>query len=236
MSKRRKKNNISNKFIKVITYLILLIIVFNVAENYEINSQYVNGKINLILNNEHITNELKNDLFINEKNVIYISEEDVKKLFDPNIIYDELNNYIITTHGDKVAKLPIGENIIKMNGWDVDILSGAMKKEGKIYIPITLMDTIYELDMEYIEKEQILVLDYFVNKLIKANISKKCNVKYKTSSLSKTVDKLEKADEVIVIEHLNSNWTKIRTKNGKIGYVKTRRLQNETYIRKDFNT
>jgi len=41
----------------------------------------------------------------------------------------------------------------------------------------------------------------------------------------------EKKDKVIVIEHLANNWTKIRTKNGIIGYVKTNILQNEIYLR-----
>ena len=77
------------------------------------------------------------------------------------------------------------------------------------------------------------MLDSLTKKLIKADVSKKCNVKYKTTVYSRTVDKIEKANKVIVIEHLENNWTKIRTKRGKIGYIKTNILQNEIYVRED---
>ena len=78
-------------------------------------------------------------------------------------------------------------------------------------------------------------MDSLTKKLIKADVSKRCSVKYQTTGFSKTVDKLEKADKVVVIEHLENNWTKIRTRNGKIGYIKTNVLQNEIHIRDDIN-
>ena len=89
--------------------------------------------------------------------------------------------------------------------------------------------------IENIYKEKILLVDSLTKKLIKADVSKKCSVKYKTTAYSRTVDKIEKASKVIVIEHLENNWTKIRTKNGKIGYIKTNILQNEIHVREDLN-
>lgn len=235
MSKKKKSKKQSN-LIKVIVYLISLIIVFNLAPNYEkIDDYYIEDKINLIINNENITNNLKHDLFINNKKVIYISIEDIQMYFDKTVNYDENNKQIITTYGEKVVKLPINKNVIEINNRKQDVLLGATVKDGVYYIPITAMGKIYEIDIEYIENEQILLLDSLTKKLIKADVSKSCNVKYKTTTYSKTVDKLEKADKVVVIEHLENNWTKIRTRNGKIGYIKTNILQNEIYVREDIN-
>ena len=95
------------------------------------------------------------------------------------------------------------------------------------------MGRIYEIDIEYIEEYKTLLVDSLIKKLVKADVSKNCDVKYKTTAYSKNVDKLKRKDKVIVIEHLENNWSKIRTKNGKIGYVKTKVLQNEVYIRED---
>ena len=231
---KKKKSKSRDKLIKVIIYLVSLIIVFSIAPNYEQNDDYyVKDKINLIINNINETNKLNYDIFINNKGVIYISIEDIKVYFDNSINYNEKSNEITTTYGEKTVKLPLDKNIIKINERQQDVLSGAIEKDNVYYIPITSMEKIYEIDIDYIESEQILLIDSLTKKLIKADISKNCSVKYKTTAYSKTVDKLKRADKVIVIEHLENNWTKIRTENGIIGYVKTNILQNEIYVRED---
>lgn len=231
---KKKKSKKQAKLIKVIIYLISLIIVFNIAPNYEKNEDYyIEDKINLIIDNNNITKNLEHDLFISHKKVIYMSIQDISNYFDDTVTYNEERKEIETTYGEKEVKLPINKNIIKINDRDVDVLSGAVEKDGVYYIPITAMKKIYELDIEYIKEEQILLLDSLTKKLVKADISKSCDVKYKTTTYSKTVDKLKRADKVVVIEDLENNWSKIRTKNGKIGYVKTNILQNEIYVRDD---
>lgn len=235
MRKKKKSKNQGN-LIKIIIYLISLIIVFSLAPNYEKNEEYyAENKINLIINNANLTISLKHEIFINEKNVIYMSIKDVEAYFDTTINYNEQNNEIITTYGEKVAKLPLDKNVIEINNRQQDVLSGAIQKDNIYYIPITSMEKIYELDIEYVQDEKILLIDSLTKKLVKADVSKNCKVKYMTTAYSRTVDKLKKADKVIVIEHLENKWTKIRTKNGKVGYVKTNILQNEIRIREDFN-
>lgn len=235
MSKKRKSKK-QSKLTKVIIYLISLIIVFSIAPNYEKSEDYyIENKVNLIIDNNNVTKDLKHDLFIDDKGVIYISIEDIEIYFDNSVNYDKENNEIITTYGEKIVKLPLDKNIIEINDRQQDVLSGAVEKDGVYYIPITAMGKIYEIDIDYIEDEQILLIDSLTKKLVKADVSKNYSVKYKATAYSKTVDKLKKAEKVIVIEHLENNWTKIRTKNGKIGYVKTSILQNEIYVREDLN-
>lgn len=234
--KKKVKNKILNKLLKIIIYLISLIIVFSLAPNYEKNENYyIEDKINLIINNSNETPNLYYDLFVNDKNIIYMSIHDVEKYFDNSVIYDEENNQIITNYGEKEVNLPLDKKYIEINNRKQDVLSGAMKKDGVCYLPISIMNKIYEIDIDYIESKQILLIDSLIKKLVKADISKNCSVKYKTTVYSKTVDKLKRADKVIVIEHLENNWSKIRTKHGKIGYVKTKVLQNEIYVREDLN-
>ena len=235
MAKKRKKKR-QSKLIKVIIYLTSLIIVFSAAPNYEKSENYyIENKINLIIDNNNVTTNLQYDLFVNNKNVIYISIEDTAIYFENSVNYDEKNDEIITTYGEKIVKLPLGKNIIKINDREEDVLSGAVKKDETYYIPITEMGRIYEIDIEYIEGNKILLVDSLIKKLVKADVSKKCDVKYKTTAYSKTVDKIKRSDKVVVIEHLKNNWSKVRTKNGKIGYIKTKVLQNERYIRDDLH-
>ena len=134
---KEKRGSIFLNIIKVILFLFIIIIVFKLAPNYEINDTYAKDKINIIINNNNVTKKLKYDLFINEKNVIYMSMQDIKNYFDKYIIYDESNNQIITTYGEKVGVLPLNEKIIEINGSTINVLSGAIKENDIYYLPIT---------------------------------------------------------------------------------------------------
>lgn len=229
--KERKNGNIFFNLIKVIIFLAFLLIVFKLAPNYEINDTYSKDKINLIINNNNVTKKLKYDLYINDKNIIYMSKEDIKNYFDKYIMYDENENNLITTYGEKVGVLPLNKNAIEINDSTVEVLSGAEKKDNIYYLPISAMSKVYNVNVEYVKDKRILILDSLDKKLVKADASKNCSVKYKPNSFSKTIDKIKKGDKVVCIEKLKNNWSKVRTKDGYIGYVKTNIIQNEVVVR-----
>lgn len=235
MRKEKKENrgNIFLNILKVVVLLFIIVIIFKFAPNYEVNDSYSKDKINLIINNKNVTKKLKHDLYINEKDVIYMSKDDIKNYFDKYIIVDKNNNQIITTYGEKVGVLPLDKNVIKINDSEISVLSGATSKEENYYLPISTMSKVYNINIQYMNdgNEKILLLDSLEKELIKADVSKNVSVKYKDTVFSKNVDKLKKGDKVICIENLENNWTKIRTASGKIGYVKTNVLQNEIYVR-----
>ena len=162
-----------------------------------------------------------------------MSKDDIKNYFDKYIILDEENNQIITTYGEKVGVLPLDKNIITINDSEINVLSGAVKKDEIYYLPISTMSKVYNVNIQYIdtEEQKILLLDSLNKELIKADISKNISVKYKDTIFSKNVDKLKKGDKVICVEKLENNWTKVRTSDGKIGYIKTKILQNSICVR-----
>lgn len=231
--KVKSQNNLFIKIFGVMLFLAFLIIIFKLAPNYEINSTYAKNKINLIINNNNVTKKLKYDLWINDKNVIYMSKEDIANYFDKYIYLEKETNQLITTYGEKIGVLPINQNLIKINDSEIDVLSGAIQKDNIYYLPITAMDKVYNMNIEYIKEEKILLLDSLDRKLVKADSSKDYSVKYKPTFFSKTIDKIKKGDKVVCIENLENNWTKIRTQNGYIGYVKTNVIQNKIYVRND---
>lgn len=231
--KSKSKINLVVKIIMVLLLLAFLIIIFKLAPNYEINDAYAKNKINLIINNNNVTKKLKQDLWIDNKGVIYMAKEDVANYFDQYIYLEKTGNQLITTYGEKVGVLPLDQNTIKINDSELSVLSGAIQKDGIYYLPITAMAKVYNVNIEYIKDKQILLLDSLDRKLVKADSAKNCSVKYKPTALSKTVDKIKKGDKVVCIEKLEKNWSKVRTQNGYIGYIKTNILQNEIYVRND---
>ena len=133
MKEEKNKKNIFLNLIITIVFLVFLIIVFMIAPNYEKTDTYDNSKINLIINNNNVTRKLKYNLFVNDKNVIYMSKDDIANYFDKYIFFEQSTNEIITTYGEKVGVLPLNQNIVKINDSPVNILSGAIQKDGIYY-------------------------------------------------------------------------------------------------------
>lgn len=231
--KRAQKSHMFRNIIKTIVFLFLIGIIFYLAPNY-VKTDEVKGKVNLIINNNNVTSKLKKDMYVNDKKVIYLSITDVKNYLDKYVYYDTQNKQVITTYGEKIAILATEQNVININNSTLNTLSGIEFKDNELYLPISQMSNVYNMEMTYITDKNTLVMDSLDKELIKADISQKVAVKYKDTIFSKTVDKVNKGSKVIVVEEKNG-WSKIRTNAGKIGYVKTSKLQNKYYVRQNLN-
>ncbi len=234
MSKKSKKVNVSKKenvkrIIIIFILLIIVTIVLNIAKNYK--NDEISDKINLIINNNNVTARLKNDLVI-ENNITYISIEDIKNFFDKYISLDEETNKIITTYNKKTAALEKEDDTITINGAKKHIYATTITTDNTTYIPISEMQDVYDMELKNIDNT-IVTIDSLDRKQEKAYVKKKTSIKAKTSQLSKTVDKLEKGSWVIYISDIDKKWSKIRTENGKIGYIKKDKLTNFVTIRED---
>lgn len=235
-SKREKNGKGSRTLYKLfVTAILLLAVVFTLknAPNYVRND--IKGT-NVVINNSNVTKSLKADIFV-ENDVVYMSKEDVENFFDGHIYYDSKYDQIITTSGTKVAALPINNKQITVNGSTLNIYASAIKRDNKYYLPFSeISKIVYNVETTYVKNTDIVVLTSLDRELIYANSTKNNSVKYKPTVFSKTVDKIERGDNVTVVttEETENGWTRITTENGKIGYVKTKTLANHQKIRENF--
>lgn len=216
----------------IIIVLILLgvaIFILKVAPDYKNND--ITDKTNFIINNSNVTNSLKHDLYIKD-GIIYVSRQDILNFFDNTIYLDEKYNTIITTSETKVASLKINENVMMVNGSTVNILGSAIEMNDTIYLPMSEMQEVYNIELTYLKEQDIVLIDSLNRRLEKADCSKDLNVKSKNKTLCRNVDKVEKGEKVILIS-TNNGWAKIRTSRGKIGYVKEEYLANNFVVREN---
>lgn len=220
------------KLIVVLVFALAVWFVLKTATNY-IKDDIV-GKTNLVINNSNTTKNLKNDVIV-ENGVVYVSTKDIANFFDDHIFYDNKYDKIITTSETKVATLKLNENKAKVNGSTVDLVASAKKIGEQFYLPFSeISESVYNVETTYIKDTNTVVLVSLDRELTYANSSKKNSVKSNPTMFSKTVDKIEKGDNVTVIPSKNGDengWTKVTTENGKIGYVKTTTLANTKKIR-----
>lgn len=215
---------------KILIVLILLIVAIAIlifSPNFKKDPN--EGKINLVINNNNVTSKMKKEIFINENGVIYISKDDIANYFDGQVYYDKENDQLITTSDTKVAVISLNNKTMKVNGSQVKLLGTVVRKDGILYIPISELKNIYNIEIQNINNS-VITIDSLDRELIKADAAKKINVKYNTKLISKTVDKVGVGEKVVIVSE-NNGWTKIRTANGKLGYVKTDKLTNKTIVR-----
>ena len=228
--KAKKLKFMRNVIVGVIALLIAAFII-NIAPGYK-RDKY-KDVVNLIIDEHNVTEDLKNMLYINENKTVYMSEEDVRELFDENIYYDQQYNQIITTSYTKVANIEIEEKQMNVNDSKVNMLDAIIKINDKIYLPISDMELVYNIKIKYIEETNRVVIENLNRGLIKATVTDNASIKFKQRSLSKDVGEVVKGEQVSCYYTTSRGWRQIRTENGIVGYVKANKLDDEYIIRQD---
>lgn len=228
--KAKKLKFMRNVIVGVIALLIAAFII-NIAPGYK-RDKY-KDVVNLIIDEHNVTEDLKNMLYINENKTVYMSEEDVRELFDENIYYDQQYNQIITTSYTKVANIEIKEKQMNVNDSKVNMLDAIIKINDKIYLPISDMELVYNIKIKYIEETNRVVIENLNRGLIKATVTDNASIKFKQRSLSKDVGEVVKGEQVSCYYTTSRGWRQIRTENGTVGYVKANKLDDEYIIRQD---
>ena len=213
----------------VILVLLVLFIIAMIANNYIILGK--NKTTNLVINNNNVTTDLRNEI-IQEDGVIYLSEKDIANFFDKHIYLEEENNKIITTYNKKIAEVSLEDNVININGANKNTSAHAIERDGVIYIPISEMTEVYDIEIGNIEETKVITMDSLDKEQKKAVVTSNLAVKSSTRFIAKTIDRIEKGDSVIVISS-DGKYARIRTENGKIGYIKANKLTNEYLVRED---
>ena len=226
---------ISRRTFKLIRNIIIVLIILGIilavltlAPNYK--NDEITDQTNLVINNNNITAHLKNKVIVKD-GVVYLSRADVDNFFDPYIYYNKTENHIVTTYGTKVASLYIDNPNITINDIEYTLKSPVIKEDNTVYLPFSLMGEVYNADIKYAESTDTAIVETLSREKITAQAVKDIPVRSKMKILSRTVDTVKKGNDVVIISNMEDDWIKVRTENGKIGYVKTSDLTNTSTVR-----
>ena len=215
--KAKKIKFLKNIIVGVVSLIIVAFIV-NIAPGYK-RDKY-KDKINLVIDEDNITEELENDIYVNDNGTVYISEQDVKNLFDSNIYYDEKYNQIITTSDTKVANIVVDQKRMSINSSEQAMIDAIIKINDKLYLPISDMTIIYNINVQYIPSTNIVIIDNLNKGIVRATVSEKTDIKFKPRALSKEIGSLKEGESVYCFYTTSKGWRKIRTQSGIIRLYK----------------
>ena len=224
----KKKKRIIKTFLTIVIIIVLGIIAL-IANNFIILDK--NKNTNLVINNKNVTSNLKKNIII-ENGTIYLSEPDIANFFDKHIYEDKKINKVITTYEKKIATIGFEKNEIEINGSNKNIYAHAIKKDNVTYLPISEMADVYNVEIANIDNTKVVTMDSLDREQKRAIVNSSVSVKSTTNFIAKTVDRIKKGDCVIVVSS-DKGWTKIRTANGKLGYIKSKKIENEFIVREN---
>ena len=230
MTKPKRKLNmlkVRRCLIILIAIIILIVSLICIKLNKEKNKY---NDLTILFNNEFI--KLINEPIIDDNKNIFFSKEDIQEIFDSTIYYNEAEKELITTYNTHIALLKVDEAYAEINDETIELNGKMHEVDNKIYIPITDLNEVYDLDIVYSQNSNRIIMDSTNNKKVEATISKKTKVKSQKGIFGKKIDKLIIGDVVTVLE-TDGKYKKVRTPLGNIGYVKESKISNEKTIRED---
>lgn len=236
MSRFKEKKSKTGKVI-VLIIIMLILIAGIIGASYVIKKNYIVKTINqtnLIINNSNVTTSLKNDVYIKD-GVVYLSKPDIYNFFDNTITYDEKYNQVITGSSKKIASLPIDSKQIQINSSNVTIKSGAIIIDNVAYVPISELEDVYNTKTTYVKSTDLVYIDSLDREQKIATLAKNVNIKYKPTNISATLAKAKEGDTLVIANRSDfpvpNGWTRVRTQEGIIGYIKINKMGKENVIR-----
>lgn len=232
--KRKRRNPETYKLIVVAIFFVAILAIFIKAPNYRFDL-IPKETIRLVYNTEELTTELEKEMIRDEQGEIYLAMEDVKRIWDEDIYFDQENQQIITSTDKKLATMVMGEKEITINSSKVETYATIFEKDGSYYLPIQEFRDVYNIEVNYISETNTVTIDNLEERYLIANSNKTMGIKWLKDTFSKNVDKVERGDPLIldVNQDLNEKWLKVRTQRGKVGYVKKTQISNISTLRDD---
>lgn len=225
MKKQPKKLNKKRCIMTLIIVLAIIILIFSIIgkkDKYE--------DLTILLNNEFI--ELSDEVIIDEDENIFFSKDDIQKIFDDTIYYNEAEKELITTHNTHVALLKVDEKYALINDENVELEGKLHEKNKEIYVPLNDIQNVYDIEVSYSSKTNRIIIDSTLNKKVEARLVKRAKLENRKGIFGKKIENLIVGDKVIILEE-DGKYKKIKTENGNIGYLKSKKLSDETVIRED---
>ncbi len=152
----------------------------------------------------------------------------VKKYVDPNVHWDENAGKVVFTTKDKVVIMKTGKLTAMVNARPVDLNIPVRLIDNKPYIPIQMLSTMFGIELQWIEQNNLAIIDYTKN-TFQVAVTEKNNrlIRMKPSLWSPIVRKNISKGETLKVFGEDGKWYRVRSNDGFIGYIEKNHVKTE---------
>lgn len=238
---RRKRSRINPVAVGLLMIFLIAVIVAAVLliKRYSPSKEWMNLERYYHLENENELAILIQDTLIEEKGIVlnnrpYVSAEVVKEYLNDRFYWDSAENLYIYTTPTDVITAHVGDDQYTVGKQTFSAGYQIIKVEdGVAYVALEYVKQYTALDFEYMEEPNRVQITNYYGELSVVDAKRDTVVRYRAGIKSPILTEVAKGDMLYVLdegENPIEKWTKVRTKDGYIGYVQDKKLKQEYKI------
>lgn len=235
--KRRSRNNPA--MVGGMAVLLILIVVAAVIliRKYSPSKERMDLNLYFQLEEEDDLAIIVQNTLIEEKGIVlngrpYVSAGVVKEYLNDRFYWDSAENLYIYTTPTEMITAHVGESQYTVDKQNTAVDYQIVKVEdGVTYVALEYVKQYTALDYEYLEEPNRVQITCEYGEVPVAEAKKNSEVRYRAGHKSPILTDVKKGDMLFVLdegENQVEKWTKVRTKDGYIGYIKDNKLREQT--------
>ena len=235
--KRRRKRRTNKALIAILLFIIVVMVVACTLvwmkygptnERYDLNDYFgveKESELGITINNQVM--EMKG---LRVDNTIYVPYEIVRDYLNSRFYFDSNENILLYTLENAIVRTDVGSKAYTIAKEEYSENYAILKTEGHAaYIAIDFVKEYTDLDYTLYEQPGRIMIDTDFEERVIASVKRNTEVRLRGGVKSPILTEVTKGDTVRVIEEA-SDWKKICTADGVVGYVKSSRLKKEETI------
>lgn len=232
--KKRKKRRTNKVLIAILLFIIAIMVTACTLiwikygptnERYDLNDYFgveKESELGITINDQVM--EMKG---LRVDNTIYVPYEIVRDYLNSRFYFDSNENILLYTLEDAIVRTGVGSNTYTIAKEEYSESYTILKTEGHAaYIAIEFVKEYTDLDYTLYEQPGRIMIETDFEERVVATVKRNTEVRLRGGVKSPILTEVAKGDTVRVIEEV-SDWKKICTSDGVVGYVKSSRLKKE---------
>lgn len=239
--RRRRKKQGGQMIIGITVVFLLLVIVASVflIKKYSPSKERMDLDSYFQLEDENDLAVIVQDTVIDEKGIVldgrpYVSTDVIKKYLNSRFYWDSAENLYIYTTPTEMITAHVGENQYSIDKQTVSVDYQVVKVEdGIAYVDLEYIKQYTAMDYEYMTEPNRVQITCEYGDVTVVEAKKSGEVRYRAGHKSPILTEVKKGDQMFVLdegEEPIQKWTRVRTADGYIGYIKDSRLKEEKSI------
>ena len=164
----------------------------------------------------------------------YVSTEVVKDYLNSRFYWDSAENLYIYTTPTEMITAHVGEKQYSVDKKHTAVDYQIVKVEdGVAYVALEYIQNHTAMEYEYMEEPNRVQITNEFGEIPVVEAKKNSEVRYRAGVKSPILTDVKKGDFLYVLdegENQVEKWTKVRTKDGYIGYIKDKKLKEKSTI------
>lgn len=238
--RRRRRSRINPVAVGFLGIFLVLVVAASVflIKRYSPSKEEMDLNLYFHLEKEDDLAIIVQDTMIEDKGIVldgrpYVSTEVVKEYLNDRFYWDSAENLYIYTTPNEMITAAVGENQYTVDKQTTAVDYQIVKVEdGVAYVALEYVKGHTAMDYEYMSEPNRVHITCEYGEMPVVEAKRNSEVRYRAGIKSPILTEVKKGDQLYVLEEAEEieKWTRVRTADGYIGYIRDSKLKEQSVI------